>query len=123
MADFRQKQKMRKVLYSRFTLLALAFLLLIGIVNTWDIYTKARLSRQTAERSREEYEELKKQEEILSQKVNRLQTDSGIEAEIRERYGVAKPGEQMIMILDTKEEKKEEDTGGIFTKIKNWFRR
>ncbi len=47
--------------------------------------------------------------EVLEAKVQYLENDRGIEEELRNRFDVAKEGEQVVILLDRKDKKKEED--------------
>ena len=46
--------------------------------------------------------ELQGRKDALHQKLSALDTDRGVEAELRERYSVAKPGEELIVVVEPK---------------------
>ena len=78
----------------------------------YPIYSKEHilLEKKMAE---EKVEALQKQKAQLSGDIDKLKTDQGVEDSIREKFGFAKPGEGMIVVVDDKpapvapEEKKE----------------
>lgn len=77
----------------------LAFLALSLGRGTWDMYGKfasAAGARQSAEI---ELMELRLRHAKVSSDVEALQTERGLESELRERYGVARPGEGEIAIV------------------------
>lgn len=51
-----------------------------------------------------ELEELEKQEKYLSDQLESLVSEDGIDYFIRDHYRVAKPGERLIIIVDEKNE-------------------
>jgi len=99
MRDFQRKRKIRRLLYSR-SALAIAFILLILIGKaTWGLYVKERESRENLDRVEAELSALTERERRLKEDIARLQTPEGLETEIREQFQVAKPGEQMVVLV------------------------
>lgn len=83
--------------------MVLLFLLLVFFA--WTVIGFMGKLESTAENRRlaqEKVNELKKQKEDLSSEITRLGTQSGVEADIREKFGLAKPGEGVIVIVDDK---------------------
>ena len=69
--------------------------------------------------------ELEKSKEKLNSDITKLKTEQGIEESIREKFGLAKEGENMILIIDDKnssEIPKNTDSGGFFSFLKNLFK-
>ncbi len=91
-------------MYSRVTLGALG-LLLIGIMwNTWDIYQKERTARSILEDAEKNRKELEVRATTLENDIARLETEGGVEEVVRDRYGVAKKGEEVIVLVDGKKD-------------------
>ncbi|OGG44302.1 hypothetical protein A2841_02235 [Candidatus Kaiserbacteria bacterium RIFCSPHIGHO2_01_FULL_48_10] len=103
-----------KKLFARFavwTALVLGFVFLIMIANgTWHVYQKQREAVYEYELQAEALASLEARNESLKQKLSALETDRGIEEELRERFSVAKPGEEVIILVDNK--KTPVDAGG-----------
>jgi cell division protein FtsB len=77
----------------------LALLAAVSARAAWNMYekfTEASLGRQAAQ---SELDELKEKKERVSTAVTAFSSERGIEAEIRQRFGVAKPGEGEIQIV------------------------
>lgn len=77
----------------------LAAIVIFLAFSNWNIFQKLKTSidfRQTAEVNLKDQTDMENQ---LQAKVSELQTENGLEKEIRERYPVAKPGEEVIMIV------------------------
>ena len=83
--------------------LGLAFLLLWLLFLFWGIFKKEEVARQAAEESKKELAALHERETTLRQNIADLATARGQEASIRETYGVAKPGEEVIIVVPPEE--------------------
>ncbi len=122
--DFDDKKRIRRFVASPWVLAGLGVFILIAGWNTWDMYQKWRLSEETLEKTRASYENLEKREAFLDGKIDSLSTDAGVEAEVRERFGVAKPGEGVIVVLSDEEEHELiEEEEGWWEEMKDWFTR
>lgn len=98
--------------------LLLLFLVVVSARAAWDMYGKfsgASESRQAAEAERKDFQEKK---ERVESAVVALSSERGVEQEVRERFGVAKPGEGEIKIV---RDEKQEAPGGL--EQKNIFER
>jgi len=75
--------------------------------------------------AKQRFDDIKKREGNLESQIETLKTPEGIEEEIRSKFNVVKPGEQVILIVP--EEKKDEVApepsffGKIWLKIKGIF--
>lgn len=99
MLDFHEKRKLKSFLYSKpaaFVLFAIAILL------SWSVYERFEREREMATK-RYELEErldtLHMQAATLEEEVARLKSERGIEEELRNRYEVAKAGEQVVIVV------------------------
>ena len=99
MLDFQQKRKVRKILYSRFTI----FLLLVGVFflarATYHIYTTEQMSAADYASVLKNYNDLAARQAALSSEVGKLNTEAGEENEIRSKFSVAKPGETEVTVI------------------------
>jgi cell division protein FtsB len=99
MLDFHEKRKLRAMLYSK---PAAAGLLVIAVLLGLSVYERFTREREVALRRHElesKLEELKGQAAALEAEVARLRSDRGIEEELRDRFEVAKDGEQVVVIV------------------------
>jgi len=97
---------------------------------TWGVFEKYRETKIKKEAVLTKLRELETHRNAISKEANRLETEHGVEQELREKYNVAKEGEGVIVILDPhniKEEDRAEKNkvsnffGNIFQGIKNIF--
>jgi cell division protein FtsB len=122
--DFDDKKRIRRFVASPWVLAGIGVLIVIAGMNTWDMYQKWRLSEEALEKTRASYENLEKREAFLDSKIDSLSTEAGVEAEVRERFGVAKPGEGVIVVLSEEEEQQfVEEEEGWWEEVKGWFTR
>lgn len=88
------------------------------------MYAKASLTEKNQQEAEAVYENEKTRENELTAKINRLQTESGIEEEIRNTYGYIREGEEMVMVVDGEtpvNKEKETEERSLWTRIKDWF--
>jgi cell division protein FtsB len=100
MLEFQEKRKIKKMIYSRLSVVLLLLVLLFVLKGVWGVYEKERLTRENLSRVQTELERLRERELYLSTGIERLKTPKGTEEEIRRKYGLVKPGEQVIVIVD-----------------------
>lgn len=106
MLEFYKKRSLRGWLHSPFSLgiLGIIILFMVSVVNQrYSIEQEMVARRVEAETHLKQLEERQAE---LKTKVEYLSNERGIEAEMRRNFDVARPGEQVVIILD--EEKKSE---------------
>lgn len=82
--------------------IALAVLIIIALFllkKSWDLFGEARMARVAAESARADYESLAARQANLQQKIARLDTPQGVDQAIREKFGLVKDGEEMVVVL------------------------
>jgi cell division protein FtsB len=100
MVDFQQKKNIRKVMYSRITIFIFFIIVIFLVREVYDIYKKERMSAKSVASVEENYNDLKNRQNMLKSEIERLNTDKGIEEEIRSKFSVAKPGETVVVVID-----------------------
>jgi len=100
MFDFQQKRQIKKVIYSRITIFVFLIIVIFLGKATYDIYTREQLSQSNYDSIKKEYDDLQSREAARTSEIARLNTGEGVEAEIRDRFSVAKPGEEVITVID-----------------------
>lgn len=104
MREFERKRKIRRVLYSKFTIfILLAFIFLIGKA-VWSAYNRVENSGESSDIAREELEKLKERELYLEDQIESLKTEAGVDALIRDKFKAVKEGEEMSVIIEDKGE-------------------
>ena len=108
--------------------LAIAALLAIFIWlahAVWGVFTKEQIAGAKMKEAEERLQKLEVREEALFQKVEDMETPRGVEAELREKYGVAREGEHVVIIAEDKPSNTSSASSqGIrswWKAIKGWF--
>jgi len=125
MLDFQQKRQMRKVFYSKITFWILLILVILLSKQVYDIYKKKQLSQEGLATISKEYNNLKNRENMLSSEIEKLKTENGIEAEIRGKFDVVKPGEQVVIIINngsSTPDQVKDNSYSFIDKIWSWFK-
>jgi cell division protein FtsB len=100
MRELEKRQKLRRWLYS---LPALALLLVLTLAlakGAYSLMLKERESAHDAAALREKVGILQQREHELALEINKLQTEAGIEEEIKARFNVARAGEHVAVLVD-----------------------
>jgi len=103
MARRSTKAKMKQ--YAIAGLLALVIVWLLWLV--WGIARKEEVARRAVSETETELASLKERRLNLENHMAELSTARGQEAALRQTYGVAKAGEEVIIVVPPKEEKVE----------------
>lgn len=108
MFDFHEKRKIKSFLYSR-PVISVLFFIAIGMsVTVYDRYVVAKEMEGKLEVKRAELGQLKQRAEVLNAKVKYLEDERGIEEELRNRFDVAREGEQVVVLIDPKRQEYKE---------------
>ena len=125
MINFQDKKDKIKIFHSWPFLVLLCVILVFFI---WGVFrftikmVETSKNRRISEIKNRELQETKNKLEIDIQK---LQTEKGLEENIRERFGLGKVGEGLIVVVDDKNLKtiEDEEEGNWFVSFfRNWFK-
>jgi cell division protein FtsB len=127
MLDFRERSKMRRIVYAKPTILVLALLTLITARSAFGMYQKSKEAIAKRDKATAELQALKSRQEELDQDIARLGSERGQEEEIRDRFMVAKEGENVIIVADPEGTKtrhtvtvnEDENDSSFFNKMRN----
>lgn len=122
MREFQGKRRFKKILYSRaaFCLLVLLGLLLgRSVAGVWWRSRGVEVERQTVAA---ELEALETRKRDLLQSIASLETDRGVEAELRSKFLVARPGEQVITVIYSEASSSATSTAGWWRRLGEFFK-
>ena len=125
MLEFQEKRKIKRFFYSKVTLIFLIILIFLLLKMVWSVYEKQALTKDNLAKTAASFEGLQAREKMLSSSIDKLKTDSGIEQEIREKYGLVKPGEEVIVIVDGEDSTSSEPVSSeisFWQKVKDWLK-
>ncbi|MFM2423682.1 MAG: hypothetical protein RLZZ70_67 [Candidatus Parcubacteria bacterium] len=103
MLEFYQKRSWRVVLKSWWFAGFLGFVCLLLLVVVYNRYTIERDMAARRLEAESVLHELRAREAAIADKVKYLESERGMEAEMRRNFDVAQPGEQVVIILDEEE--------------------
>ena len=124
MLEFQQKRKIRKILYSPVSLILLAVIAVFLVRGVWNVYQKESASQDYLNQAHDELSKVSATEDQLSDSVAALQTTQGIETDIRHKFRVVKPGEQIAIIVDSSASTSEATTSvkaGFWQGVEHFF--
>ena len=101
-----QGKKSHRFFKSNIFAVILTVILLMALRNVWDVYKKNDMARINKEEAETRLSELETKKNNLEFEISRLGSDRGVEEELRERFQVTKPGEQVLVIVDKNTEMK-----------------
>lgn len=124
MRNFQQQRGWKNIVQSK------PFLILFGaviLVFSWNVFGFWNKMQETARNKKiveDKVTALLKQKENISSEINSLNTAEGKEKFFRENLGLAKEGEDTIVVVEEKKspEVPKPEPSGFFSFLKNWFK-
>ncbi|HVT75273.1 MAG TPA: septum formation initiator family protein [Candidatus Paceibacterota bacterium] len=100
MREFQERRRIKKLLHSRYAIAGLAIICLFLCRGVWNVYAKYEKSRDISVRMDSELASLQAREDSLKGQIDSLDTPEGREREIRDRFGVVKEGEKVVVLVN-----------------------
>lgn len=124
MRSFQKNSRFKKMIRGKVFLAFLGAVIIFFGYSLFGLISKMEETSRNKELAQEKLNQLGDAKQKLSSEINNLKTDKGVEENIREKFGLAKDGEGMIMIVDDKNKPPapEDNSAGFFSFIKNWFK-
>lgn len=119
--NFKEKRNFNKIVYSKFTIILLTFILFVLLRAVWSVYQKANIAHLNKVKAQNQLSKLVKREDSLLAGIEKLKSSRGVESEIRNRFGVVKEGEEVVVIVDRRGE--QNDDMGDADKNENLFQK
>ena len=109
------KKPVKKRVSEYLTAAGLALVVLILLWAVWGIFRKEEIARRAVRDTRAELATLEARKGVLEGNIAELETERGKEATLRQAYGVAKPGEEVIIVVPA--------DGATTTPALPWYRK
>lgn len=124
MLDFQQKRKLRAFIYNKITLSIFFVVVLILLFSTFNVWRKKVESQKLTEASELKVSELEARKVFIDDQIVKLNTEEGVEEEIRSKFSVAKEGEKVVVVVNdnTEDNTKIETDKSLWQKFLNLFR-
>lgn len=125
MRNFQPKRGWRNIIQSWPVLFFLCTLLIFFAWGVIGFMGKMQVTSETREIAENKVAELEKEKIKLSANISKLKSIDGVEESIRDKFGLAREGEGLIVVVEDKNKaKNEEKTGerGFFSFFSDWFK-
>lgn len=103
MRELESKHKTRKIFYSTPMLILILFILVIFARGAWRALEKERESSSMVTELEAKASQLEARKADLEMKITRLNTEEGIDEELKSKYNVSTEGEQFAVLVEPKE--------------------
>jgi cell division protein FtsB len=100
MKEFQHDNNQNKKRYSKWVLFLLFMLIVVAGKGLASISAKQITSSEEVKLVEVKRAELEERHKNLTDKVNELNTNEGLEKEIRSKFDVVRPGEGVILVVD-----------------------
>ena len=125
MKNFQKKKEIRNFFQSKIFLIFLGIIFLVFFWNVIGIIGKMKETARNKKIVENKITELTKQKDKLTIDIQKLNTPKGVEENIRDKFGLAKEGEGMVVVVDDKAQLVVPDTSkssGFFSFFTNLFK-
>lgn len=89
-----------RLMWRRVIAVILLLFVAIAVRGVWGVYYKSQESQVLKIEAEAMLQDLQSREKELRADIANLKSDRGVEAELRERYDLAKEGESVVVIVD-----------------------
>lgn len=123
MREFQEKRRREKRIYSPLVIAGLVILTLVMAKASWNVLWKKAESERKYNEAREALQKLDAREAMLLKSIEELETETGREKEIREKFRMTKEGEELIIVLDeNRQPATSPQEEGVWSRVKSMFR-
>src|SRR6185369_2304213 len=109
MRNYHKKRGWKNILQSKPVLAVFSVITLIFAFEVLSFMGKMEVTIENRKIVENKVAQLEQQKERLSSDIAKLKTQNGVEDSIREKFGLAKEGENIIIIMDDKNASKTEE--------------
>ena len=124
MERFNQRRDPLRLIGKRLFLISLFLLVGVAVSGVWKVYRKERESMSLRAEAERQLEDLSTRRAQLEEDIEKLKTPRGMEEALRERYRLAKSGENLIIIVNPPASLPIETTSSVmewFQKTLSWW--
>lgn len=100
MSGFRQNHRLLHLWMFRLLTGGMAVVAIVLAQGVWGVYQKERETRHNRSQIETQLAALKSRDAELREEIAYLQTDRGVEAELRRQFEVGREGEKLLLIVD-----------------------
>lgn len=120
MRKFEAQKQIKNRMYSRTTLVVLLFIIIFTARGVFNLYLRNQESVKALQDTKMKVKELTERKDQLSNEITKLNEDDGVEQEIREKFNVIKPGENVVLIVPDEAATTTVEKPSIFKRFWHW---
>ena len=124
MRSFQSRNFGRRLIYSRVSIAAMLAVAVFAGQATLRSFLESRNARKAYVEVNQKHEELISQKDDLEKRLEYLASDYGLERELRRKFGLVKPDEEILVIVDRPQSAIEEGAGNMssmFSALRNFL--
>lgn len=125
MKKFQEKKKWKDIVQSKPVLILFGIVLITFAYSVFGLMNRMQESRKNRIVEENKIQEFEQRKNKLSTDIANLKTEKGVEENIREKFGLVKEGEGMIVVVDEKDQTdktKQTSSGKFVDFFKNFFK-
>ena len=103
MKEFRRRRSVKQVLYAPVTIVLLALVLFFLARAAMNGYRSEQNSRRELVNAERNVADLSVRSDFLQREIDKLSSEPGLEAELRNKFPIVKEGEKMVIIVEPAE--------------------
>jgi len=121
----KKKERVSSLIFSSFLLILILVMIGYLAISNWRTLKKRAEYKKEIELLKAEIQKLERDKEILTKKISQYHKERYLEKEAREKLGLKKPGENVVVVLPPQNLKEKEKPNrskkGLKEKIKEIF--
>lgn len=121
MSSYEQRKHPLHLISWRLVTVGMVGVLTFLILATWGAYEKERETREKRAVAEQEFTRIDAQKNALEAEIEHLNTQQGLEAELRSQFDLGKDGEGLIVVVDKEENKPVEKKEGKPSLLDRFF--
>jgi cell division protein FtsB len=120
----KHKKHKWKPITNRMPIFLLCFIILVFLGRAaFKAYNEKKESSKSLESAKEKLAKLEERGMFIIEELTKFSTEGGLEAKLREKFGVGKAGEQIAIIVESENNNENtESNAGFWTKTKDFFK-
>ncbi len=100
MKSFQDRQRSRDIFNSPAVAVFLLIVVVFLVRSDYDVYKKNQIAEINRSESDRRLSLLKEQNDRLVASLAKIKTDRGVEEELRNKFQIMKPGEEVLVVVD-----------------------
>ncbi|MDB5204892.1 MAG: protein of unknown function with transrane region [Candidatus Taylorbacteria bacterium] len=121
MRKFEAQKQIKSRVYSRGVLIALLIVIIFTAKGVFNIYLRNKESATARDETAMKLKDLNDRKDLLNTEISKLNQDDGVDQEIREKFNVIKPGENVVIIVPEEVATTTEEKPSALSKFWHWL--